>query len=102
MMAVGLIRAVFQFLLLLGSLGLLAAAAGAGWRLYRGVVLPPVERRRPHFMQPAAAGQEVAAAPAEPAGLLRFFRGMPIPPPERRRPRQMRGPAGTEGPARRA
>ena len=48
--AVGLIRAVFQFILLLVVLGVIAAIVGGGWRLWRGVPLPPKERRKVHYM----------------------------------------------------
>ncbi|HLY58133.1 MAG TPA: hypothetical protein VKS60_21400 [Stellaceae bacterium] len=48
--AIGLIRAVFQFILFLLAAGLIAAAIGGGWRLWRGMPLPPEERRKVHYM----------------------------------------------------
>jgi hypothetical protein len=51
MMAVGLIRALFQFLILLFALGLFAGIVGGVWRWKRGVVLPPEELRHRRRMR---------------------------------------------------
>jgi hypothetical protein len=77
-MAVGLVRAAYEFAVLLLGLGAVAAVIGAVKALRRGVVLPEAEQRRPHRM--VAAGAE-SAAPRAPHDVP--MKGKPIRPPQR-------------------
>ena len=56
-LAVGLIRAAFQFILMLGALGLIVGLIGGIRRFMRGFDLPPDELRHRRVMRgPDSAG----------------------------------------------